>query len=303
MVSSEKNQLPPWKENPWNFNNIPICYYYTLPQKACKTQIIPHWTIEPPLSLYNCYLLKKNVSAKSLGCVLLAHPCFFVSKPRHFAGTNLDALCGFQVRPPSHPYFHSHPGGSPNPGYKHDLYDRHTKKTQTEGMCMNRKKGVHNIYYEIAIQISKIFGISPIYIPMSFIHSNPIAVYIREISFFHSRLDFQGQGGHFGHNGTSLFESSLFGKLERWEWNSWEWMDHFLNISEVESRHPFWKSPPVVSHSGLYLHGRKILPPSKDTSKSSVPQMAANDSCTTMPGNTHRKKTKTFRNTKFNRLI
>ena len=211
---------------------------------------------------------------------------FFCSKPRNFAGTNVDALCGFQVRPPSHPYCHSHHGGWPNPGYKHDLYDGHTKKTQTEGMCMNQKKCPKHLFRNCNSNIH-FFCISPIYIPMSFIHSNPIAV---EISFFHPRLDFQGQGGHFGHNGTSLFESLLFGKLERWEWNSWEWMDHSLNISEVESRHPFWKSPPVVSHSGLYLHGRKILPPSKDTSKSSVPQMAANDSCTMMPGNTHRKK-------------
>ncbi len=52
------------------------------------------------------------------------------------------------------------------------------------------------------------------------------------------------------------------------------------NHQWVKLNHPFLKSPPVVSHSGLYLHGRKILPPSKDTSKSSVPQMAANDSCT-----------------------
>ena len=37
--------------------------------------------------------------------------------------------------------------------------------------------------------------------------------------------------------------------------------------------------PPLVNQSGLYFHGRKTFPPSKETSKSSVPQIAANDSC------------------------
>ena len=76
--------------------------------------------------------------------------------------------------------------------------------------------------------------------------------------------------------------------------------------------HPFLKSPPVVSHSGLYLHGRKILPPSKDTSKSSVPQMAANDSCTircqATPQFSEKKKVgngniKNIQNTRFHKLI
>lgn len=137
------------------------------PQKLAKPKVSPIEQQEHRYLLYICYLLKKKkVSLQNVSPAFYRRIRLFLFQN---PGTSLAQIFMLSV---ASRYDHQATRTSIRITEGHQTLDTnttcttwHTKQTQTEGMCMKqKKKSVQNIYYEIAIQISKKICISPIII-------------------------------------------------------------------------------------------------------------------------------------------